>query len=142
MFKTKGKKLVLAIALLAGIFTYYRFAAITFEPYKNEEEVLPSTSRESIAKEVSALSRYMTPKEVEDVVKFIVSVDARGSIVEVRAEVLENANVKKTQEFARELSVIIKGKKLSELTAIDKVGTSSLTTEAFNEILDDLKSQL
>ncbi len=48
----------------------------------------------------------------------------------------------KKKEFNDQVNVILKGKKLSELTKIDKVGKSTLTTDAFNSVIDELKAQL
>jgi hypothetical protein len=44
--------------------------------------------------------------------------------------------------FAVDFAEAVKGKKIAELTAIDRVGGSSLTTKAFNDSLDELRAQL
>ncbi len=46
------------------------------------------------------------------------------------------------QNFAENLPAAVKGKKLSELSSIDKVAGASLTTAAFNQSLAQLKAQM
>ncbi|MGB4833843.1 MAG: hypothetical protein WBP40_02335 [Candidatus Moraniibacteriota bacterium] len=95
------------------------------------------------AKDVSVKASYKNPSG-EDQVGFTLSVDAAGVIVDAKAEVLATNDISKKRQlaFAEGLSAAVKGKKLTELTAIDRVGGSSLTTKAFNDSIDQLKSQM
>ena len=96
-----------------------------------------------VAKSVSTKAVYKTPAG-EDEVGFTLSVDASGVIVDAKADVLATHDISKKRQtaFAEELPAAVKGKKLSELASIDRVGGSSLTTKAFNDALTQLKSQL
>jgi hypothetical protein len=46
------------------------------------------------------------------------------------------------ESFGSGAGAVLVGKKLSDLGAIDRVGGSSLTTNAFNTSIDKLKAQL
>ena len=52
------------------------------------------------------------------------------------------ASLKYQQGFADNISKVIVGKSLSTLTTIDRVSGASLTTNAFNKALSELKQQL
>jgi hypothetical protein len=92
---------------------------------------------------VSARVSYNNPAG-EDEVGVTLTLNKEGVIVATATEVLAAHEIsKKRQEsFASELTATLQGKKLSELTAIDRVGGSSLTTMAFNQALPQLKAQL
>ncbi len=77
-------------------------------------------------------------------VGFTLAVDGQGVITDAQTDVLavEDEAIKRQERFAKGFSVAVKGKKLSELTNIDRVGGASLTTEAFNSALTKLKAQL
>ena len=95
------------------------------------------------AREVSVVAEYKTPKST-DKVRFAVTIDSNGAIEAVRTtDVLKgDAATEKLQAFSQELLVVIRGKKLSELNSVDRIGKSSLTTAAFNAALPNLKAQL
>jgi len=86
---------------------------------------------------------YSSPAGDEKVA-FTIYVDASGVVTEAVTTVEAKAPISVTRQksFASELPSVIKGKKLSELTKIDRVGGSSLTTGAFNKALTDLKTQI
>lgn len=95
------------------------------------------------AREVSAVRAYETPKGT-DKVRFTLSLDSTGAVTAVQTtDVLEGDTVSENlREFSDGLLLVLRGKKLSELKAVDRVGKSSLTTAAFNAALPDLKKQL
>lgn len=84
---------------------------------------------------------YKTPAG-EDAVAFQLLVDGSGTIARADTEVkAQNDISKKFQEaFSKDISSVLVGKRLSELSAIDTVGGASLTTKAFNDALGQLKS--
>lgn len=86
---------------------------------------------------------YTNPGGSDDV-SFTLTVDKDGVITKAETGILaKNPTSKKRQEtFAEALPAVIVGKKLSELSNIDRVGGSSLTTNAFNASLAQLKSQI
>lgn len=92
---------------------------------------------------VRVQTRYQNPGG-SDEVGFVVTVGGDSIITDAQTEVLAvNPTSKDRQEaFAAELPAALRGKKLSELTALDRVGGSSLTTDAFNAMFPQLKSQL
>lgn len=95
------------------------------------------------AREVSAVETYATPKGT-DKVRFTITLDSSGAIEAVKTTDTLKGDVAtdKLQVFSKELLLVIRGKKLSELTEVDRIGKSSLTTTAFNAALPDLKKQL
>jgi hypothetical protein len=148
---------VLAVAALAAVWKFVmqpkETAAPTATPAPSAEKkaapqvaapapVVP-TQPVAAAKQASAMKSYPNPAGMDDV-RFTLSVDGMGVITDAKTDILAVHDIsKKRQEaFAAGLPAAVNGKKLTELTAIDKVGGSSLTTQAFNEALGDLKSQL
>lgn len=153
MFKTKKSHIVVALLVLVGFFVYVRFVKEVFQPLKNEEEVVPITSvpvpktaeqkNAEVLRQVSAEVSYDTPGDYQDHLRFVVTVDKDGIIQEVATFDAETGEMpEKKKEFNDQVNVILKGKKLSELTTIDKVGKSSMTTDAFNKALPELKEKL
>lgn len=140
--KTKRSVIIIAIVVLVVALVYYRYFLKT--PQTNVDESSTQATNElniTPSKEVSTIATYKVP-DGEDIVKFTVTLDNQGVIMGVNAEDVpkkENVNLDK---FTQNLLVVIKGKKLSELNNVDKVGTSSITTDAFNKALTELKSQL
>jgi len=86
---------------------------------------------------------YVTPAG-EEKVGFVLFVDADGVVTAAETEMLAKAptSVMRQKSFAAVLPTVITGKKLSELTKVDRVGGSSLTTGAFNKALTELNAQL
>jgi hypothetical protein len=110
------------------------------------EEAQPAADQmtaEKSMRELSVSTSYKSPAG-EDKVGFTVVVDQDNVIIDVKTSVLTEHEIsKKRQEsFAAEIPSVLKGKKLSELAKIDRVGGSSLTTGAFNNSLEQLKAQL
>lgn len=130
--------IVIAAALIVGL-VYYRDSVAAYLASKglffsSENAVLSS-------RELSTTVTYTVPNGA-DTVTFSLFVDRDGLITDVKsldAADPANANLLK---FNSGLLTVIKGKKLSDISAVDKIGTSSLTTDAFNSALAKLKAQL
>ncbi len=159
MAQIKKSTLFLSIAALTGLVAAVKF----FMPAKsNQSEKSMTTEGEAPssvpskivvapmtggmmkeAKAVATKANYKNPAG-EDEVGFTLYIDSVGTIVDVKTDVLAIHDISKKRQvaFAEGLSAAVKGKKLSELTAIDKVGGSSLTTKVFNDALVQLKSQI
>lgn len=76
-------------------------------------------------------------------IEFTVALDEAGVIQRVRGtDVTDPEHQDSIDEFVEVVNTRVVGKPLAELEAIDKVGTSSLTTAAFNESLANLQAQL
>ncbi|MBW7955329.1 hypothetical protein H3C66_01205 [Patescibacteria group bacterium] len=92
---------------------------------------------------VSVETSYMSPGG-EEQVGFTLFVDEEGVITAAETNVLGKSptTVMRQKSFAAELPTVVTGKKLSELSDVDRVGGSSLTTGAFNKALTELKAQL
>lgn len=97
-------------------------------------------SMTSEVKEVAVRTSYKNPGGADEV-GFVLMVDKGGVIVDGRTEVLatNQISIARQKAFADGFATAVKGKKLAELTAIDKVGGSSLTTASFNSVLSELK---
>ena len=111
------------------------------QPMEKSAETMNETPK--AAKSVTTKAVYKNPAG-EDEVGFTLSVDAMGVIVDAKTDILAVHDISKKRQtaFAEGLPAAVKGKKLSELSSIDKVGGSSLTTKSFNDALAGLKSQL
>ena len=156
---------VLVVAAVLGVVKFLFFKSAdrattersTTTPAKQEavfkaSDVLPmerqpsqeTASPKSVeGKKVSTVIQYANPAG-GDKVGFTLVVDQDGVIVDAETAVLGQSQISQTrqQSFASAFLTAVKGKKLRDLTAIDRVGGSSLTTGAFNASLDMLKSQL
>jgi len=101
------------------------------------------TDMKATEKKLSTKVSYKNPAG-EDEVGFNVTVNSEGVVVDATADVLAIHAISQTRQlaFSQGLGAALKGKKLSELTSIDRVGGSSLTTDAFNASLPQLKAQL
>ena len=141
--KSKKSVIVVALIVLFAVIVYYRFFVKTVQTNTGAEQTPTTESNPAVSREVSALATYKTPKG-EDTVRFTLTLDAQGVVVGVKTtNALKNDEVTENlAKFSQGLLLVIKGKKLSELQAVDRVGTSSLTTDAFNGVLDELKAQL
>ena len=143
MFNNKRNIIIVALVVLVGFLVGYKYFPKTFQFYKNESSDLAGEIDLVMARQISADATYTVPGG-EDKVKFVLSLNSQGRVVGVKTDDILNPDKvnPNLEKFSQELLVTIKGKKLSELSNIDKVGTSSLTTAAFNEALERLKSQI
>lgn len=143
MSKTNKVITLIATVLVVSVFVYYRYAADILQVNRNESPVPMVETLPVGTKKVSAEIKYMATEDKEDFLRFEVTVDKDGLITDVATLDAKTGEVpEKKKEFNKGLLVVIKGKKLSELSAVDKVGTSSYTTTAFNNVIDQLKAQL
>lgn len=138
----KRNSIIVAVVICVALAAYYREEVTTFV----REGLYSLTAKEqdlTNLHEVSATTTYTVPNG-EDTETYSLYLDDNGVIVAARAtaEGLDGEAQAHLNEFAHELTKAIKGKKLSELGAIDKVGSSSLTTAAFNSVLAELQSQI
>lgn len=142
MHKVPKGLIVVSAIIVVTVAVYLREVAKVLQGWR--PETVPATEvAMQIPKEVSAVVTYEVPGEQFDTLRFVVRLDDAGMIDEIRTLDAETNEIpEKKKEFNDQVNVILKGKKLSELTKIDKVGKSTLTTNAFNEALDKLKVQL
>ena len=106
----------------------------------------PAPSTTSVAgqtKQVTVTTSYGSPAGPEEV-GFTLGVDTNGVIVSADTVVKagDPASTNFQENFKANLPGAVVGKKLTDLTRIDKVGQASLTTGAFNQVLAQMKSQL
>ena len=156
----KKKIVLIGLLILAGVLAIIRF--VIMKPVTEEKaEVLTGTTEmmnqkgsESgkmmgsgsgmmNAKTATVNTQYSNPGG-KDYVSFTIAVDGSGVITKAETGVLAVNPISKTRQesFAAGLPAVLVGKKLSDVTKIDRVGGSSLTTNAFNEALSGLKAQI
>lgn len=140
----KKKMMLLGILIVAGVLVAVRYfmqsAQLTKAPV--QPAGTSDNTTDSTAKEANIVTSYNNPAG-GDQVGFTVVVDKEGVITDVQTQVLATHDVSKMrqQSFATAAPAVLRGKKLSELTAIDRVGGSSLTTGAFNASIEKLKAE-
>ncbi len=136
---------VLGIVVLVGALAVWKMTGKSEEGKMapNDTKGMAGSSLKAGEKQLSTKTSYTNPSG-SDEVGFKVTVDASGVVTDAMVDILAVNGISKTRQekFAEGFSQALKGKKLSELTAIDKVGGSSLTTAAFNTALPQLKAQL
>lgn len=142
--KIKKSSVLIAAVIVLSVFVYYRYAKEILQ--SGNEQAATSVMRDESAKtpglkEVSAEVTYDTPGDYPDHLRFVVTLDNDSVIQSIQTFDADTGEIpEKKKEFTEQINVLLKGKKLSELSAIDKVGKSSLTTDAFNQALGDLKA--
>lgn len=143
MFQIKKGILLIALVIVVSVVAYYEYAVKIFQ-INRSDDVVPTVVAPLVEeKKVSAVATYMATEDKQDSLRFVVTVDKQGVITDLAIlDAKTNEVVEKKKDFDEKVSVIIVGKKLSELTAIDKIAKSSLTTKAFNGVIDELKAQL
>lgn len=143
MFNIKKSTAVIAVVVLVSVFVYYRYTVKVLQVNKSED-VVPMLNAPVVgAKKVSATVKYMATEDKEDELRFVLTLDKQGVITAVSTlDAKTNEVPEKKKPFNEQASVMIVGKKLSELSAIDNVAKSTLTTAAFNSVVDELKAQL
>jgi hypothetical protein len=137
--------IAIAIVLVLTVLVYYRYTLKMLPAVRTEET---SVFQESVVAEkprqVSAVVTYeVTGYDITHEARFTLELNTQGVIEGVK--LVENPTGEasdKQAEFATGLLTVIKGKKLSELTPVDRIGKSTLTTDAFNSVIDTLKAQL
>lgn len=141
MVKTKVRVAFgLAVVIVATVFVYYRYAKDIIVMPQGTSVTEPEMMG---TKELSSVVTYDAYEGKMDTLRFVVVVDSEGTIVEIKTLEASTGEVpEKKKEFNSEVNVLLKGKKLSELKAIDKVGESSKTTEAFNKALPEIQAAL
>jgi hypothetical protein len=132
--------ITIAVLIIAGI-VYFQQGFL-----KSLFRIENSTSgeiNEALLREVSTLVAYNVPNGGHNTL-FSVFIDQDGNVANVTSvdDGTSLENQIKLNNFSKDLVKIIRGKKLSELEDVDIVGTSSITTKAFNEALPKLKAQL
>lgn len=102
-----------------------------------------TTEKVASIRKVEVKTSYDSPAG-DDPVGFTITVDKDGVVTDASVAVLtkNEISMKWQQNVGKLLPAAIKGKKLSEISSIDKIGGSSLTTKSFNESLPKLKAQL
>ncbi len=136
---------MIAAVIVGTVFVYYLYAEdMMWLSRGNEVMVKPEgMTKPSATSERSAKVSYEVPGEKIDHLRFVVTLDAEGMIQKIDTLDAETNEIPaKKMEFNDQINVLLKGKKLADLSDIDKVGTSSLTTWAFNDALKDLKAGL
>lgn len=118
-------------------------AAASVAPSPISKMIPENVSTTEFAKKLATTTTYMSPAG-EESVGFILYVDDQGEIVDAQTDMMGKDPTSQFRQtsFAGEFPAAVKGKKLAELTSIDRVGGSSLTTGAFNQALAGLKAQL
>jgi hypothetical protein len=135
----KRDAIITAVVIITtlGFIGYRQFA-----PVEALREEAPVTKEEPIIREISTVISYEAPGKT-DTVQFSIFVDESNVIQNVvTVDLNDPKHTEKLKEFSANLLTVIKGKKLNELENVDRVGTSSLTTDAFNAGLEALKAQV
>lgn len=140
-----NKKVILsgAAILIVSVFAYYQTATRIVGPPKNEETAVSQPMPIAGSRQISAVATFDAPNDVQEELRFTLDLDKSGTVIGAKTVDARTGQASEKQEaFSQNLLTIIKGKKLKELGPVDKIGTSSLTTKAFNDSLDELKAQL
>ena len=128
----------IVILVLAG-FLVYRQLTPEAVPVVGESEPV---AREEVLQDYNEQVQYLIPGGTHTV-EFTLYVDKDGVIQDSSAEDLLDAEHQvRMEEFNATLLPMIKGKKLEDLEPIDMVGTSTLSTAAFNEALAQMQELL
>lgn len=145
MVKIRKGVVLICLVVVLSVFVFYRYAVKLILATSKCGEPAPTTDMVAAAsKELSTIISYEAYEGgPSDTLRFSLTVNKEGVIQSVKTlDAVTNEVPEKKKEFNELLTVIIAGKKLSDLSALDKVGQSSRTTTAFNSAIDALKAQL
>jgi len=142
MLKSRRNLIIAILAVAAAVLLAYKYVPALLQARNDAAQGVTDTDP-VVSREVSTVATYEAPGGT-DKVRFTIGLDAGGRVVSVKAsDALKGDEVSENlATFSTGLLVVIRGKKLSELTAVDRVGKSSLTTAAFNASILDLQKQL
>jgi len=142
ILKNKRNLIIAAIAVAAVVLLSYRYVPSLLQARSDGAQGAIGTNP-AATREVSTVATYEAPGGT-DKVRFTIGLDTGGRVISVKAsDALKGDEVSENlAKFSTGLLLVIKGKKLSELSAVDRIGKSSLTTAAFNASLPALKAQL
>lgn len=139
----KGVVAIATVIVLSGA-VFYFYAERLWQGFfpMAEAPTTPVVAPPQKKGEVSAEVTYEVPEaSLTHHVKFTLLLDDAGAITEAKmVELPKEESSEKQKEFGQNLTIMVKGKKLTELTQVDKVGKSTLTTDAFNSVIDELKT--
>lgn len=146
MSKIKKSTIVILCAVVLSVFVYYWYATqiLGVKIDTDDSTAVPVTGvTVPESRKLTAIKKYMATEDKEDTLQFVVTVDREGVITDVLTLDAETKKVpEKKKAFNEGLMTVIKGKKMSDLGPVDKIGTSTYTTDAFNSVIDILKAQL
>lgn len=141
-----NKKIVALIIVLllvvGGLFAYYYEEITEFLLQGNAGEYYSEGIDPATLKARSETVTFEVPNG-SHTVTFTVYLDEEGYIWGVKADDTEQdvEYQSRLHQFASQALPKVEGKLLSEIEDIDIVGTSSITTEGFNEALENIKAQ-
>ena len=137
----KKRNLIIAIVILA-MMLIVGYGMLTAKQTTEQDAVAPAIDEKAIYRELKSVVEYEAPGIIHKV-EFSIFIDEDGIIQDVNAtELAHEGYEEKLGSFSDKLTATIQGKKLTELEAVDKVGTSSITTQGFNEALEDIKTKI
>lgn len=146
MSQIKKSTIVILCAVVLSAFVYYWYATqILGVKIDTDDSTSVPLSGVTVpeSRKLTAIKKYMATEDKEDTLQFVVIVDKEGVITDVLVLDAETKKVpEKKKTFNEGLVKIIKGQKMSDLGPVDKIGTSTYTTDAFNSVIDILKAQL
>jgi hypothetical protein len=133
---------VIVVVVVTAIYYQYFLGKVPTNLYEGFQ-VANRNGNFISGKEVSTTATYTTP-DGKDTVRFTIALDRQGYVIGVKTtDVLKGEAISTNLEkFSTNLLVMLKGKKLSDINNVSRVGTSSLTTTAFNSVLGNLKAQI
>ena len=140
--KNRRNLIIAAIAVGIVALLSYRFLPALVQTRGDSVRAVTDADI-AITREISSVATYEVPGGT-DKVRFTIGLDTGGRVVSVKStDALKGDTVSENlAKFSQGLLLVIGGKKLNELTAVDRIGKSSLTTTAFNSVLSDLKVQI
>lgn len=110
------------------------------EPEPRAESAIESVI---IGKPLTVETSYMSPAG-EEAVAFTLYVEESGLIIHAETEVLGKnpTTIVRQTSFANEFPGVLVGQNINDLSQVDRIGGSSLTTAEFNASIQKLKAQL
>lgn len=134
---------IIGIAVIAVVVIGFKMTQPTKPTETMQQAAAPSQMAEvQTGKVVQLETEYPSPAGPEKV-GFALTLDDSGVITKADTTVMAKApiSVTRQEKFKAEIATAVVGKKLADLEKVDRVGGSSLTTNAFNDALAKLKAQ-
>lgn len=141
MLNINSRSLLVLIGGVLIVLVFLMYYLINGEQARQNVLIDEQDEETAIYRELSDTVSFEYPGGTHTI-KFEFLVDEAGVINEIKAADIDPENQGQLANFVTTANTQFVGKNISDLSNVDKVGTSSLTTAAFNESLANIQAQL
>jgi hypothetical protein len=136
-----GRRLTLAIvSLIAALLFIVIMLVYSEQAARTVQQEITSTAPAADIRTLRETVFFEYPGG-SHTIAFVVTLDAAQTITNIEGADIDPANQGRIADFVSEVSTIVVGQPLADLTPLARVGGASLTTTAFNEAIANMQQQ-